>query len=247
MLHPLCLLLPSLPNHPSAFPASRVRGAGLRPPPRMQRGLPAGSVPGTAPSSPEISARRGERAPGTLPRCREKGLQPGGLWQPGTPPWAVSWEQEAVMPSVSLPGWGVRSLCSPQVGPFLLGHQLIALSAFGVVGPSFPRMCPPNLPVVPAWHGAGRPIILGGCSQGSRHLCWHHGVQDWGSRGSKAAPAGDTQGAGTSGWGQDGISPPSRSQGAPLPPVLPPPSPHMPLRRGCRQALGGWEYWLERV
>lgn len=28
-------------------------------------------------------------------------------------------------------------------------------------------MCPPHLPAVPAWHGAGFPIILGGCSNGT--------------------------------------------------------------------------------
>lgn len=48
-------------------------------------------------------------------------------------------------------------------------------------------MCPPNLPGVPAWHGAGSPIILGGCSQASRHLHLHHGSRV-GGRGAPNLP-----------------------------------------------------------
>lgn len=67
-------------------------------------------------------------------------------------------------------------------------------------------------------------------------------VQGWGSRGPKSALAGDTQGAGTPGWGQGGISPPSRSQGAPLPscpPAPPAPPPAHAFARGLEAGSGG--------
>lgn len=71
-------------------------------------------------------------------------------------------------------GGRCEACAPPKGGPFLLRHQLIALSAIGRGRGSFLQVCPPNLPGVPVWHGAGSPIILGGCSQGSRHLRLHH-------------------------------------------------------------------------
>lgn len=154
------------------------------------------------------------------------------------------------MPSVNLPGWEMRSLCSPQ-------RWAISSSASA------------NCPLC-SWEREG--ILSPGVSpKSSRCSCLargrvpHHfgwvltGVtapslaprfQGWGSRGPKSALAGDTQGAGTSGWGQGGISPPSRSQGAPLPscplaPPSPPPCTCLCAGAGGRQWGGGNTGWSE--
>lgn len=107
---------------------------------------------------------RGHQGP-----CRgaeRQDCSPGGS---GTPPWAVNWGQGAVLPGVSLPGWGVRSLCSPQVGPFLLGHQLIALSAVGVVGVGghpFPGCVPQIFQLCLPGTGQGAPSFRVGAHRG---------------------------------------------------------------------------------
>lgn len=111
-------------------------------------------------------------------------------------------------------------------------------------------MCPPNLPVVPAWHRAGSPIILDECSQGLWHLCLDHRVQGW----SPGAPGLSWQGTLGVLVAQDGDKvafPLPADRRVPTPPPAPtqpaPRSLHMPLGGGWRQALrrGGNTGWSE--
>lgn len=140
-------------------------------------------------------------------------------------------------------GGRCKACAPPKGGPFLLRHQLIALSAIRGRGEILsPGVSPKSSRC--ACLARGRvPHHFGWVLTGVTASSLAPRVQGWGSRGPKSALAGDTQGAGTSGWGQGGISPPSRSQGVPLPPCPPaqpaPPPPHMPLRGGWRQAVGG--------
>lgn len=240
------------PDSPAAFtahpePCSGCRGCpspvtALSLPAQVERGLPAGFVPGILPASLRSPAWRGERTRGTLARGREPGLQPGGFWHAGTPPWAMNVGTR-----------GCRAQCHParmgDAKPVLPQSWAISeasgncplQSGRGGVR-SFPQMRPPNPPVVLAWHdrvpqhfgwvltGVVAPSLAPGLGlqglrvcpgRGRSGCCYLRMEMRWHLRS----------------WQISGCPP------APCAPSL-----HMPLRGGCRQALrGGWERWLERV
>lgn len=138
-------------------------------------------------------------------------------------------------------GGRCKACAPPKGGPFLLRHQLIALSAIRGRGEILsPGVSPKSSRC--ACLARGRvPHHFGWVLTGVTASSLAPRVQGWGSRGPKSALAGDTQGAGTSGWGQGGISPPSRSQGVPLPPC--PPAQPAPPPRTCLCAGAGGRQW----
>lgn len=138
------------------------------------------------------------------------------------------------------PGGRCEACAPPRVGPFLLRHQLIALSAIrvvGVGGDPFPRCVPQILQLCLPGTGQGAPSFWVGahgtfaCTTGSRvrgpgapNLPWQGTLRVLVSQGEdKVAfclPAG---------------------RRVPHSPVCPCPAcpPHMPLRGGWRQAVRG--------